>query len=94
MKQVIFVDSSIEDVLEYKKSQSEKIAKLEQERKEAIDELRHNLKSCPHPEEYIEEKSKYYEGSYLNVATTVYWRQCSICGEESEGVTESHSWYG
>jgi len=50
--------------------------------------------SCDHPEEYIEEKSSYYDGDYYNTAYTKTWRQCTICGEKSEITTKNHGWYG
>ncbi len=50
------------------------------------------LRECPHEE--IEPKESYYEGSYLNKASTDYWNQCKLCGARSEVTTQVHSWYG
>ena len=50
--------------------------------------------SCWHPEDQIVKKSQYYEGGYDYKAETVYWEECSICGEKINCKTKTHSWYG
>jgi len=55
-------------------------------------ELAFLLKSCTH--ERVEEKSRYFSGSYYDHAHTTYWNECMICGAKSEDTVKEHSWYG
>jgi hypothetical protein len=48
--------------------------------------------SCPHEETV--EKSRYYDGSYLDKAQTHYWNECVLCGKVVKEWTEVHSYYG
>lgn len=58
-------------------------------------ELDIKIKSiCHHPEEYVEERNYYFDGSYLDQAYTEIWNECTLCGTKSEIETENHSWYG
>jgi hypothetical protein len=47
---------------------------------------------CPHAD--VEEKTFYFEGSYLDTAYTEYWNRCMCCGKESERARVDHSWHG
>jgi len=40
------------------------------------------------------EDSTYYDGNYLDRASTTTYRTCSICGKELKVEIEEHSWYG
>lgn len=55
-------------------------------------ELNELLEKCPH--ETLEQKERYYEGSYYDRASTDYWTECTICGKRLDARTETHSWYG
>jgi hypothetical protein len=55
-------------------------------------ELRELLATCPH--ERVEEKSRYFSGSYYDQAHTTYWNECMVCGAKSEDTVKEHSWYG
>jgi nitrite reductase/ring-hydroxylating ferredoxin subunit len=48
---------------------------------------------CTH-EGYVEEKTRYFSGSYYDTAYTTYWNECKLCGAKSETTTKDHSWYG
>lgn len=76
---------------------SELRAKYARSRKKAektLGELNLLLKQCPHPAEFVTEKSSYYDGDYYNRAHTKYWNQCSICGWCSVETTKMHQNYG
>jgi hypothetical protein len=55
-------------------------------------ELGELLAQCLH--ETLEQKERYYEGSYYDRASTDYWSECTICGKRLNKRTETHSWYG
>lgn len=63
--------------------------RLVQKHKLELDAL---LADCPHDE--IVERSRYFEGSYYDRASTDRWNECLLCGKRSEVTTETHSWYG
>jgi hypothetical protein len=56
-------------------------------------ELAKLLEQCTH-EGHVEEKSRYFSGSYTDTAHTTYWNECTLCGERSEDTVKDHSWYG
>jgi len=59
------------------------------------DELKKKLlEICRHPEDYIKDESSYYGGSYYDRAENTRWRVCTVCGCQSEKVTETLSYYG
>lgn len=47
---------------------------------------------CPHKN--AETKEQYFDGSYLDRASTTRWLVCPTCGWESDKVNKTHSWYG
>lgn len=56
-------------------------------------ELKALLAQCTH-EGYVEEKSRYFSGSYYDHAHTTYWNQCKLCGAKSPDRVVEHSYYG
>ena len=57
--------------------------------KEKISEAR---ELCPHA--VTVSKDDYYEGGYMNKATTTTNTYCEICGKLLETNVTTHSWYG
>lgn len=70
--------------------------KLVLSKKEQLESLKKELselyKECPHEELVLVEK--YYEGSYYDKASTVYYNQCTLCHKTSEETVKVHGWYG
>ena len=50
------------------------------------------ITNCPHEETVV--KERYYEGSYLNKATTETQTVCVLCNKVISEHTEIHSHYG
>ena len=76
----------VADKLETKKKQ---LKDLENE----INILDQLLKSiCPH--EFTRVVQRYFDGSYLNKAHTIYTRECETCRAVLETNQKQHNWYG
>lgn len=56
-------------------------------------ELSEMLATCTH-EGFVEEKSRYFSGSYTDTAHTTYWNQCKLCGATGPEVIKDHGYYG
>ena len=56
------------------------------------DAIKKLLDECTHDE--VEQKSRYFSGSYLDTAYTDYWNECTLCGATSEVTHKSHGYYG
>lgn len=63
--------------------------KLIDKHKNTVQQL---LAECTHDE--VITKSRYFEGSYYDKASTDYWDECKLCGATLNRREETHSWYG
>lgn len=60
-----------------------------------LEALKGDLKAaCDHKPEYVKEESKYFGGSYTDLAYTEQRAVCTRCGATSESQRTTHSWYG
>ena len=49
---------------------------------------------CNHPQDQLENQSKYHPGNYYDKASTTHWTVCTVCGAKSETWETVHSHYG
>lgn len=79
----------IEDLIKLKQKQfvraNQRLNKLQQE-------LQQMYKSCSHPR--LESKENYFDGSYYDKASSVYWDECTLCGKTFNQRTVTYSYYG
>ena len=61
-------------------------------RKKSNKLLNEAMKLCPHPE--TREDVDYYEGGYMDRATTTTHTYCDVCGLLLGTEIDEHSWYG
>ena len=79
-----------EETIKYIIRETNKKVKLIRKHQKALQEL---YDQCPHTGQ-LEEKSRYFSGSYTDTAHTTYWNQCKVCGKTSEETIKEHGWYG
>lgn len=46
---------------------------------------------CPHPEHHVEDKKIYVPSGYYDPSETTRWRECKVCGTQSEKITTTGS---
>lgn len=56
-------------------------------------ELQEIYEQCNH-HGTLEQKHRYFSGSYNDTAHTTYWNECTVCGKKSDEIVKEHSWYG
>jgi len=76
----------IKDIVRRANAKVKLIRKHQKELQEIYDQCNH--------EGTLEEKSRYFSGSYTDTAHTTYWNQCTVCGKKSEETVKEHGWYG
>lgn len=86
MKLLNLAENKLQKTIEYK---TVELAKL------AVEKSKLKLEtSCNHPKEYLYTDDEYYEGSYLDHASTTHITKCKLCNQIVNTVIEMHSWYG
>lgn len=81
--------SKVVKLVEESKSYEEQIKELREKSQKCLSRAR---ELCDHPA--TEEKHHYFDGSYLDHASTTIDTYCVICGMRVDSKTETHSWYG
>lgn len=81
--------SKVVKLVEESKGYETQIKELREKANKLLTEAR---ELCDHPA--TEEKSSYFDGSYLDHASTTTDTYCVICGKKLGSETITHSWYG
>lgn len=75
------------------KKMIDEVIKLSGQLDKYRDELSTFLRiNCPDTCENFESAEEYYPGSYNDVAFTLYYKSCKICGKYKKIRHENHSW--
>ena len=83
-------NASEEELMKHIIKECNKKVKLIRKHQKELAELH---EQCPHIGT-VEEKSRYFSGSYTDTSHTTYWNQCTVCGKRSEDVIKDHGYYG
>jgi hypothetical protein len=79
-------EAIIKDIIKRSNAKVKLIRKHQKELQEIYDKCNHHGT--------VEEKSRYFGGSYTDTSHTTYWNQCTVCGKRSPETIKEHGWYG